>query len=102
MSPPAGRRGPVVSGDPLLEAVRAIVARIAGPGRSPAYADRETRLSDGYWLDSIDLLKTVLACEAELGVRFDAETDFDPGHFSNLGTLTDLIRAKQDARRSGA
>lgn len=91
-----------MSGDPLLEAVRAIVERIAGPGRSPAYADRETRLSDGYWLDSIDLLKTVLACEAELGVRFDADTDFGSGHFSSLGTLSDLIREKQDARRSGA
>jgi acyl carrier protein len=80
---------------PTVAQVLSIVTRIAGPDRTPRGAGRDTRLADGgFWLDSVDLLETVLACEEAFGVAFDAATDLTEQSLSTVGTLTDLIHAK--------
>lgn len=83
--------------DTLLLDVEAVVREVAGPGRSPEVADRDTRLTDGFWLDSADLFTLVLACEARFGVSFDADDDFAPTTLATLGSLTARIRAKLGA-----
>jgi acyl carrier protein len=82
-------------GDPLLETVRTIVARIAGPDRMPAPCGPETRLAEDCWLDSVELLEIVLACEATFGIAFDAAHDFQPDAFATVGSLTALVRSKR-------
>lgn len=79
-----------------LEEVVCIVERTAGSDRSPAGAGRDTPLADGgFWLDSVDLLETVLACEEAFGVVFDSGVDFDDQSLKTVGTLFDLIQAKR-------
>jgi len=84
----------VTTRDPLLEATRAVVERVAGPSRVPPGPGPETRLSDGYWLDSVDLLEVLVACENEFGIVFDEVRDLDVASIETLGTLTNLIRSK--------
>jgi acyl carrier protein len=79
-----------------LEQVQAIVTRIAGPDRSPPGAGPDTLLRDGgFWLDSVDLLEAMIACEAEFEVVFDPETDFTDQTLSTVRTLFSLIRARR-------
>jgi acyl carrier protein len=89
------------SRDPLFAQVRAIVNRIAAH-RVPALVGRDTRLSEDYWLDSVEMLEVVIACETELGVAFDERGDFDSGFLTTLGTLTELLRSKLAARKDPA
>jgi acyl carrier protein len=82
--------------DALLDTTRALVARIAGPGRVPANSNHETQLSEGgFWLDSVELLEVVVACEEEFGITFDASRDLVDGALETLGSLTGLICAKR-------
>ena len=84
-------RGP----DPLREAVRGLVSRVAGPSRTPPETGADHALSGaGFWLDSVELLEVVVTCEEEFGITFDATRDLADGALSTLGTLTELIRAK--------
>jgi acyl carrier protein len=88
--------------DPLLDAIRALVERVAGPSRTPAVGGPETPLSgEGYWLDSVELLEVVVACESEFGITFEATTDLTDAAFETLGTLTALIRAKRAGVHAG-
>jgi acyl carrier protein len=81
---------------PLFEAIRTLVGRIAGPGRTPTDSGPETPLSEaGFWLDSVELLEIVVACEEEFGITFDATQDFAGETFKTLGTLAALIHAKR-------
>lgn len=86
--------------DPLLDATRALVGRIAGPSRTPRDAGPETRLGDGYWLDSVELLEVLVACEKEFGIVFEDVGDLEAGALETLGTLTDLIRSKHPILRA--
>ena len=80
--------------EPTLETVRAIVVHIAD--RSPLDAGPETPLTEGgFELDSVNLLKTILACEETFQVRFDPDTDFTDQTLETVRTLFDLIRSKQ-------
>jgi acyl carrier protein len=88
--------------DPLLDAVRAVVERVAGPSRAPAHAGPETRLTEGYWLDSVELLEVLIACETAFGIVFDNTRDLEGGAFDTLGTLTRLVRSKLPAPRCSA
>jgi len=66
--------------DAVLPRVLSVVSRIAGPGRTPPDAGPGTGLSGpGYWLDSVDLLEVVLACEREF-VPFNLSTLYEPKH----------------------
>jgi acyl carrier protein len=80
--------------DPVLDEIRALVERIAGPSRTPANAGPETRLTEGYWLDSVELLEVLIACEVAFGIAFHDTRDFDGGAFETLGTFTHLVRSK--------
>lgn len=82
--------------EPTVERVRAIVAGIAGPERSPSRAGPDTPLRDGgFWLDSASLLEAIIACEAEFDVALDPETDFTDRALATVGSLCSLIRAKR-------
>lgn len=80
--------------DDVFDAVRAIVGRVAGPGRTPEAVSRDTLLTDGYWLDSVELLDVVIACETTFGIVFDEERDLEPQSFDTLGRLADRVRSK--------
>lgn len=81
--------------DPLLDAARALVTRVAGPSRTPPGSGAETPLSEaGFWLDSVELLEVVVACESEFGITFDATRDLTPAAVETLGSLTELLRSK--------
>jgi acyl carrier protein len=81
---------------PSVERVQAIVTRIAGPDRSPPDAGPDTPLRDGgFWLDSVDLLEAIIACEAEFGVFFEPEADFTDRSLATVFTLFALIQSKR-------
>jgi acyl carrier protein len=85
-----------MTGEPTLEQVQAVVARVAGRHHTPVDAGPNTPLTQGgYWLDSVRLLETVIACEEEFGVVFDPATDFSDRTLITVSTLRDLIRAKR-------
>ena len=81
--------------DTVVPRLITVLSRIAGPGRAPAEAGRETPLVNaGYWLDSVALLEVIVACETEFGIAFDPEADLRHGTFATLGSLARLIEAK--------
>jgi hypothetical protein len=54
--------------DHIVARLLPIVGRIAGPTRTPADAGADTRLwGGGFWLDSIELMHLMLACDDEFG-----------------------------------
>ena len=81
--------------DALVQAVEAAVRDVAGPGRSPALANAETSLTEGFWLDSAGLFDLVLVCEGRFGVTFDGDADFARATFATVRSLADRIHAKQ-------
>jgi acyl carrier protein len=88
--------------DPILIATRAIIERIAGSDRTPADCGPDTPLADGFWLDSVELVDVLVACEQEFGIIIDDDMDVRSGAFGTLGSLADLIRSKQAARRQNS
>lgn len=59
--------------DSVLARVLAIAAGIAGPNRTPPHAGASTRLwNGGFWLDSLDLIDLMLACDSAFGSVFGA------------------------------
>jgi acyl carrier protein len=84
----------VSSDDPFLERVRAVIERTCGPRLGALKAAPSTPLADGFWLDSVDLLEVLVACETEFGIVFDESEDLTPERVATLQTLTNLIRSK--------
>ena len=81
--------------DEVLARVQALVAWTAGPDRTPPGAGPDTPLrDDGFWLDSIDLLDVIMACEQEFGVLFEGETDVTLEVLATARTLAALIVSK--------
>jgi acyl carrier protein len=81
--------------DPVLARVEAIVSGIAGSGRAVPSPGPQTPLgAQGYWLDSVDVLEVILACEHEFGVQLADAGDLTGETLASLGTLTDLVRRK--------
>lgn len=78
-----------------VNAVLAILARVAGAGRVPGEPGPGTPLRDGYWLDSMELLDVVLACEQHFGVEFVEGIDLTPENLATVGTLVDLIERRR-------
>ena len=86
----------MTGGDATLASIRVIVEEVAGSRRIPAQVGPETRLSEGgFWLDSVELLQVVVACEERFGIVFDANQDLTPEPLETLATLTALVRAKR-------
>ena len=84
--------------DRILEMVSEIVARVAGPHRTPAAVAAATRLAEDYWLGSVELLEVVIACENAFDIVFDAEQDVANHAFETLGSLADTVRRKLEQR----
>ena len=45
-------------------------------------ADDAGLTKHGFWLDSIEMLDVVIACESEFDITFDATRDFDSDAFA--------------------
>ena len=84
----------MTSPDSVLGAVSAIVQRVAGSARTPAHVGAETRLLEGFWLDSMELLEVVLACEQYFSIEFEESRDLTPESLDTLGGLARLIHAR--------
>jgi len=84
-----------MTGGALPERVRQVVARVAGPERTPSDAGPDTPLgAGGFWLDSVDLVEVIVACEEEFAVTFDGESDLTAEALSTVRSLADLILSK--------
>ena len=85
----------------VLGRVQAIVAAVAGPLRTPAAAAPDTPLWEGgYWLNSVDLLEVMIACEHEFGVRFEVGAERTAEGLRTVASLAVMILAKE-ARADG-
>jgi acyl carrier protein len=79
----------------ILARVQRIVAQQAGASRTPADASPDTPLGEaGFWLDSLDLVDVIVACEREFGIGFDGETELTPETLATVRSLTALISGK--------
>lgn len=79
----------------VLATLADVVARVAGSTRTPSSVGRDTPLAEGYWLDSVELLEVLIACEAAFGITFDERRDFGGDSLDTLGSLVDLVQAKR-------
>jgi acyl carrier protein len=68
----------------VLRDVQVIVHRVAGPSRTPADAGPDTRLADGFWLDSMEMLEVVIACEQHFGIVFEEGRDLTPATLASV------------------
>ncbi len=81
--------------DPVLERVQRVVVKTAGAARTPPDAGPDTPLGEaGFWLDSVDLVEVVVACESEFGVTFEGETDLTAESLRTVRSLAAMIRSK--------
>jgi acyl carrier protein len=79
----------------VLDRVMAIVATVAGPDRVPAGATPDTALgADGFWLDSVDVLEVILACEREFGTPLDQDDHLTAEALHDVRSLSETIRRK--------
>ena len=79
----------------LVDQLRAIVTGVVGAGRVPAEIDGDTPLAEGgFWLDSVELLEVILACESKFGITFKPAEDLIGDGLRSLGTLADAIRRR--------
>ena len=84
-----------MSDEPTIEGVQAIVMRVANRAAT-VDAGPDTALTDGGLdLDSLNLLRALLACEETYQVAFEPDTDFTDQTLKTVGTLFDLIRSKR-------
>ncbi len=83
--------------DQLLTKIRAVIEQVAGADRTPAGCTADTPLGDGFWLDSVELVEVLVACELEFGIVLDDAASVDEGAFGTLGSLAELIRSRQSA-----
>lgn len=87
----------MTSFDAVLRDVQAIVVRVAGPSRVPDDAGPDTRLADGFWLDSMEILDVVLACEQHFGIVFEEGTDLTPASLESSRHLAAVVHARMGA-----
>lgn len=81
--------------DPLLDRVHAIVTAVVGSRRAIPEAGPQTPLGEkGYWLDSVDVLEVVMACEHEFGIELADKDDLTSETLATVGTLAELIQRK--------
>ena len=84
-----------MSSDEVLSRVLEIVLRTAGAHRTPAGAPEQTALGEGgFWLDSVELLEIVVACEQAFGVELDPDTDLTQEGLKDARALARRIEAK--------
>ena len=78
-----------------LARVLDIVSQIAGPNRMPIDPGASTRLwGGGFWLDSIDLIELMLACDAAFGPVFASMPPSVMADIKTVGDLAAVIEAR--------
>ena len=87
--------------DVIIHTVQAIVARVAGPSRTPEGAGPDTRLADGFWLDSMEMLDVVLACEQHFGIVFEEGRDLTPASLETVRHLASVVYVRLQERGDG-
>jgi acyl carrier protein len=86
----------VTEGDVLVAQIRALVAQVIGASRVPADAGADMPLAEGgLWLDSVELLRVIVACESTFELTFAPVEDLVGDGLKTLGTLAALIRSKK-------
>jgi acyl carrier protein len=81
--------------DRILERVQRVVARTAGAARTPADAGPDTPLGEaGFWLDSVEVVEVIVACEGEFGLAFEGDRDLTPESLRTVRSLAAMIRSK--------
>jgi acyl carrier protein len=81
-----------MSDERVLARVQAIVTGIAGAERTPGNVGPDTPLGeDGFWLDSVDILEVLLACEHEFCTSFKAKVANET--LTTVRSLADAIQA---------
>ncbi|HEY3036719.1 MAG TPA: acyl carrier protein [Streptosporangiaceae bacterium] len=84
--------------DSALARVIEIVTKIAGPNRTPPAPGASTRLwGGGFWLDSIDLLDLMLACDVAFGPVFVSMPRSVMASIRTVGDLVAVIEARSPA-----
>jgi acyl carrier protein len=79
----------------VLDALRGLVAGLVGPARMPADLGADTPLAEGgLWLDSVELLELIVACETEWAITFEPARDLAGDNLETLGTLAALVHAR--------
>jgi acyl carrier protein len=79
----------------ILDRVQAIVDEVARQDRRPERAGPNTPLGEsGYWLDSLDMLEVILACEREFGIIFEEGTDLTADTMLSARGLAAVIRTR--------
>jgi acyl carrier protein len=87
-----------VTEGPVVDRVKAIVTRVAGPDRTPSAVTSTTPLGEGgLWLDSVELLEVILACEAEFDLTFDADLRLAEEALTTVGSLAARIASRAQA-----
>jgi acyl carrier protein len=82
--------------------VRVIVTEIIGPSRLPPDVGADTPLGEGgLWLDSLEMLQLILACEVRFEITFRPAEDLVGDSLRTLGTLAALIRRRARASVAG-
>lgn len=80
-----------MTADAVAAGVRDIIHRLVGPARVPAHAGLDTRLANGYWLDSVEMLEVVLECERQFGITFEASRDLTPEALATVDSLAAVV-----------
>jgi acyl carrier protein len=79
----------------VLARVLEIVLRVAGPHRTPPGAAEDVALGEGgFWLDSVELLEIVVACEEAFAVALDPDADLTREGLRDARALASRIAAK--------
>lgn len=79
----------------VVSRLGALVSTIIGPSRMPASLGPDTRLVTDLWLDSVELVELLLACESEFGITLDESLHLQPASLESLGSLAAVIVARQ-------
>jgi acyl carrier protein len=81
--------------DPPLARVLTILSAVAGADRVPREAGANTPLGEnGYWLDSVDMLEVILACEHEFDISLGDPDELTEESLASVGSLAALIARK--------
>ena len=81
--------------DHVLARVLAILSSVAGADRVPQGAGAHTPLGEkGYWLDSLDMLEVILACEHEFPIILADADELTEEALATVGSLAALIARK--------
>lgn len=81
--------------DDVARRVHEIVAGVAGADRTPANPGPDTPLgAEGFWLDSVELLEVIIACEQEFTIELFGEGEDASAQLRTVETLAEAIHAR--------